>query len=135
MKRYDGALAGLSKALTLSPNDPEFHFNRGNVFFELKRYDEALADYDKAFRVKPDLEYLEGARLFAKMLICDWTNLAAETSRLVAGVTAHAPVCRPFIFVAVPSTPLQQAECAKLFADRGVPAAATAPGRAAETTR
>jgi protein O-GlcNAc transferase len=121
MKRYDGALAGLSQALALSPNDPEFHFNRGNVFFELKRYDEALADYDKAFHVKPDLEYLEGARLLAKMLICDWTDLAAETSHLVAGVMAGSPVCRPFVFVAVPSSPSQQAECARLFADREHP--------------
>ena len=71
-------LAAYDKALALKPDLAEAWLGRGNVFFELKRYDEAFAAYDKAFSLKPELAGAEGARLHAKMHLCDWSNFDAE---------------------------------------------------------
>jgi predicted O-linked N-acetylglucosamine transferase (SPINDLY family) len=123
LKREDEALNELSVALSLQPANAAFQYNRGNILFELKRFSEAVAAYDDAFRRDPQLAYVEGDRLFAKLMICDWTNLAAESERLVAGVAAGRSVARPFAFQPVDSAQAMQTRCANLFADHEFPAA------------
>lgn len=122
MKRSNEALRGLSTALSLRPNNAAFHYNCGNILFELKRFAEAFEGYDNAFRLDPKLDYVEGDRFFAKMMICDWTDFAVENARLVAGVAGGRPVSRPFVFLAAEATQAVQAQCARLFADHEFPA-------------
>jgi protein O-GlcNAc transferase len=123
LKRFEEALGELSVALSLQPANAGFQYNRGNILFELKRFAEAVAAYDEAFRRDPELEYVEGDRFFAKLMICDWTNYAAENEHLVAGVAAGRPVARPFVFQAVDSAQAMQTRCANVFADHEFPAA------------
>ena len=122
MKRSNEALSGLSTALSLRPNNAAFHYNCGNILFELKRFAAAFEAYDNAFRLDPKLDYVEGERFFAKMMICDWTDFAAENARLVAGVAGGRPVSRPFAFLAAEATQAVQAQCARLFVDHEFPA-------------
>ena len=75
-------LAAYDKALALKPNVAEAWLGRGNVFTGLKRHDEAFAAYDKALALQPDLASTEGARLHAKMHICDWLNYDTEVTHL-----------------------------------------------------
>lgn len=123
-RRYEEALAGLAKAIALQPQHPGLHYNRANILLDLKRFDEAFAAYDRAYRLDPRLDYVEGDRFFAKLMICDWTDLPAENARLVEGVTAGRPVSRPFTFLTAQSSPEAQVKCANLFADRDFPAQA-----------
>ena len=122
MKRSNEALSSLSTALSLRPNNAAFHYNCGNILFELKRFAEAFEAYDNAFRLDPKLDYVEGERFFAKMMICDWTEFAAENAGLVAGVAGGRPVSRPFAFLAAEATQAVQAQCARLFVDHEFPA-------------
>ena len=122
MKRSNEALSGLSTALSLRPNNAAFHYNCGNILFELKRFAAAFERYDNAFRLDPKLDYVEGERFFAKMMICDWTDFAVENARLVSGVAGGRPVSRPFTFLAAEATQAVQAQCARLFADHEFPA-------------
>jgi protein O-GlcNAc transferase len=122
LKRDDEALGELSVAISQQPVNAAFQYNRANILFELKRFIEAFAAYDNAFRRDPQLDYVEGDRFFAKLMICDWTNLAAESDRLVAGVAAGRAVSRPFIFQAADSPQSMQTRCANLFADHEFPA-------------
>ena len=98
LKRFDEALGELSVAISLQAANAGFQYNRGNILFELKRFPEAVAAYDDAFRRDPQLEYVEGDRFFAKLMICDWTNFTAESERLVAGVAAAATGVAPIRF-------------------------------------
>ena len=122
LKREAEALDALSTALSLHPGRADFHYNRGNILFQLKRFDEALQSYDRALRIDPQLDYVEGDRFFAKLMICDWADLADETEHLRSRVAAGHAVARPFAFMPAESSQTLQIRCANLFADREFPA-------------
>lgn len=123
-KRFDDAFAAYDKALALKPELAEAWYGRGNAFTELRRYDEAFAAYDRAWQLNPALKHAEGQRLYAKLLICDWTDLEAETARLLAAVWDGKPASLPFILLPLPSTPVEQLQCARQYvADVPTPSA------------
>jgi len=121
LKRDEEALEALSMALYLRPDHAGFHYNHGNILFQLKRFEEAFQSYDRAFRIDPRLDYVEGNRLFAKLIICDWAGLADEKERLRSGIAADHAVVRPFAFLPIESSQALQTRCANLFANREFP--------------
>ena len=115
LKRYDEAFAAYDRALAIKPDLEGAWVGRGNVFNELKRYAEAFAAYDKALSIKPDLIGVEGARLHAKMHLCDWNNFDAECKHLISSIRSGSVSTPPFAFLAIPSSPEDQLQCAKLW--------------------
>jgi predicted O-linked N-acetylglucosamine transferase (SPINDLY family) len=119
LKRYDDALAAYDSALAINPSHAECHFGRGNVLNVLQNREDEFAAYAKAFALKPDLQNAEGARLFAKMRICDWDNLEAECAHLVAMAAQGLPRSTPFTMIATSVSPADQMKCAERYmADR-----------------
>ena len=119
LKRLDEALASSDKAITLKPNYAEAWLGRGNLFTELRRFDEAFAAYDQALNLKPDLKYAEGARLLAKMGVCDWAKIEVEIAHLLSAVTDPKLVSLPFTLLAIPTSSADRLQAAKTFvADR-----------------
>ena len=114
LKRYDEALSAYDKALALKPDVAGAWLGRGNVFAGLRRYNDALAAYNKAFAIDADLEYAEGARFYAKMQLCDWSNFESECAHLVTSIE-RGVVTSPFGFLALPSSPEEKLKCAKLY--------------------
>ena len=121
LKRYEDALAAYDKALALEPDLAEACFGRGNLFYSLKRFEEAFAAYDKAFTLKPDLAEAEGARLSAKMHLCDWRDFRAECEHLISAVNDNKQNADSFAFLAIPSSPQDQIKCAKLWVTKKYP--------------
>ena len=117
LKRHDEALAAYDKALSIKSDLENAWLGRGNVFCDLKRHDEALAAYDKALRLDPDLEYAEGLRLHTKMHLCDWTNIEGDISQLLSNLRNQKPLI-PFVLLSIPSSPMEQLQCAKGFIAR-----------------
>ena len=115
LKRYDEAFAAYDRALALKPGLENAWLGLGNVLDNLKRYDEAFAAYDKALALKPDLVGVEGARLQAKMHLCDWNNFDAECMDLISTVRNGYTNTEPFPFLAVPSSSDDQLQCASLW--------------------
>ncbi len=72
----------------IKPYLAEAWLGRGNACYDLKRYDEAFAAYDRAMSIKPDLEGLEGVRLYAKTHLCRWDRLEEE----IAHLTTSRPI-------------------------------------------
>jgi predicted O-linked N-acetylglucosamine transferase (SPINDLY family) len=133
-KRYDEALASLDRALAIDPNLARAWVGRGNVHLELKRHDEAVSAYDRALSLDPALKYVAGHRLYAKLNVCDWSNLAADTAQLLADVRAGRPAIAPLPLLCVPASPAEQLACARIFLSEeypGLPAPVALPARAA----
>ena len=43
----------LVKAVSLQPNNPDVHYNLGNIFKDLRRWDDAIACYEKSLGLNP----------------------------------------------------------------------------------
>ena len=114
LKHHDEAFAAYDKALLSKPDLAEAWLGRGNTFTILKRHDEAFAAYDKAMLLKPDLTGLEGYRLHAKMHLGDWRNFNVECTHLISSVRNGKLNSQPFQYIAVPSSPKDQLQCARL---------------------
>ena len=125
LKRHDGARSAYDKALELKPNLAAAWLGRGNVLFALRRYEDAVSAYDRALASKPDLTGVEGLRSHAKAQLCDWSNFEAEWAHLISAVRNGKPNTGPFQFLAIPSSPEDQLQCAKLWSETHFPPAAS----------
>src|SRR5437867_2948659 len=52
---HAGAIADLSKAIDLKPDDADLYFNRGNAWAAKEDHEKAINDYTKAVELKPSL--------------------------------------------------------------------------------
>ena len=122
LRRTADALESLNLAVALKPDFAMAHKNRGRALEKLKRYEDAFAAYSKAFALDPDLTGVEGDRLSAKMRACNWSNLDLECSHLIASVRHGKTHTAPFALIAIPSSPGEQLQCARLWSAREYPA-------------
>jgi len=120
---YEQAVAAFDKALALNPGLAGAWLGSGNALSQLKRHDEAFAAYDKALTLAPAGPYAEGARLGAKIRLCDWSNLAGEIAHLEAAIAAGTPAA-PFALLALSSSSGTQLEVARLYSRTEYPAVA-----------
>jgi protein O-GlcNAc transferase len=124
-RRFSEALDAFAKALALEADFVEALKERGNIHVQLGQYADAFADFDGAFTKKPELSYVEGERLHAKMHLCDWKNFDAECAHLLLSVASGRPATSPFALFAVPSSPADQRRCAQIYMADYFPASPT----------
>lgn len=62
---FDSAIADLTKACALEPNDPEYFYQRALIYYQAGKADLALQDFDQVLKLKPDFlpAYAPRARL------------------------------------------------------------------------
>jgi protein O-GlcNAc transferase len=113
--RLDEALSSYERAIALQPDYAEAFYNRAIVLREMNRFQDSISDYDRAIALKLGDRYLKGARLHAKMLICDWSSLDEDVSQLTSAIGNGIPASLPFPFLAVPASPAAQRRCAELY--------------------
>lgn len=113
LNRFEEALESCDRAVALKPDDASAWNNRGLVLQDLRRLDEALASYDRAYRLKPDLPGVEGARLQAKMHLCDWSTFQADCEHFLASVRSGTASSVVGILLAVASSPGDQLSYAR----------------------
>jgi protein O-GlcNAc transferase len=114
-RRYQEAFDAYERALAVKPDLAEAWMGRGRIFADLRRYDEAFTAYDRAVTLKADLKYAPGGRLYTKLHLCDWTNLAAEEAQILAGLGERTLPVVPFILMALPSSAADQLQCARRY--------------------
>ena len=116
MGRWGDALAAYERALVLRPGFGAARQGRGNAFLAMGDYEGAFAEYDAAFRLDPNLDYLEGSRLHAKMHICAWSDLADEMTRLARHVREAKRATEPFMLLPTTASAEEQLLCARIYA-------------------
>ncbi len=123
LRRYREAIGTYDRALALVPDLAESWLGRATALLELKRFAEAFAAYERALSLDAGLalSFVAGHRLYAKLSICEWTNLDADISRLLDGVRERKTVSVPFALLPLPSTPADQLRCAQINIEYGSP--------------
>ena len=120
--RHEEALASYDKALALKPQSAEASAGRGHALAGLKRPEEAIVAYGDALARKGDLIGLQGDRVFARMQLCDWDGIEADSDRLLQAVRAGEAATSPFNFLVSNASAADQLRCARTWADRRYPA-------------
>src|SRR5262249_39048559 len=115
LERRDEALAAYDRALALKSGLAEAWLGRGYVLTELRRYQAAIEAYDKALSIGADWDGAEGARLAAKMNICDWGNLEEEVAKLAQSANEGRASSSPFTPLFLTSSAQDQLLSAKAW--------------------
>lgn len=121
------ALEVYDKALALAPDAAVAHIGRGHALAALRRWAEAAAAYERAHELEPNLPFLAGARLHARMRTCDWRDFEVLTSDLAARIDRGEPAAMPFTLVATPLGPERQLGAARAYVRHGLPPAKVFP--------
>jgi tetratricopeptide (TPR) repeat protein len=119
LKRDAEALDALSTALSLHPEHAGFT-TTAEISCSAQTFRGSLSVLCRAFRINPQLDYVEGDRLFAKLMICDWP---VSLVKLSTCARVSRPACgrASFAFMPAESHKPCKTRCANLFADREFP--------------
>ncbi len=115
LDKSDEALEYFSKALQINETIPEIWVYAGNTFSDIKDFENALFCYKKALSISPNIDYLLGDYLYAKMQIADWVDLKNIQVECLNSVAQKKKVITPFQFLAVEDDPALQRICAQTF--------------------
>lgn len=112
LSQHEQAILAYDKALSIAPQLAEAWLGRGHVLADAKHFEQAFFSYDEAFSIKQDLAGVEGARLFAKMNCCNWSNLIGEHENLIGSVRAGKRSAAPFAVLLTDASLGEQLQCA-----------------------
>ncbi|HMK86477.1 MAG TPA: aspartyl protease family protein [Steroidobacteraceae bacterium] len=76
-REFDQALSALTRACELAPDNPEYFYQRGVVYWSLRQPNPAMADFDQALKLKPD--QLPALMARAELLLQDGNRVLART--------------------------------------------------------
>ncbi len=117
LKRYADALESYDRALAIKPQYADVLFQRGTALYALSRYEEAIISFDRAAALKPAAasDYTLAYRLYTKMQICDWSDIAAERAAVFAAFENDVSCSLPFQMLALSGSAVDQLKCARRF--------------------
>ena len=101
LERFEDAIDFFDEALRLRPSYAEAFLNKAHALFQLGRYVEAISSYEEAFLLKPDIDWLLGCLIFAKMKICDWTEIDGYIEKIIDKLMVGDKVIDPFPLLAL----------------------------------
>lgn len=128
LNRLDAAVASFAEAIRLDPGHVQAHHSRGIALQGLGRLDEALASFERVAALKADLDYLDGARLHIKMMLCEWGDFASRRSELLEKIARNEKRALPLDVLALTDNPAVQREAAEIWVGDRCPASGALPG-------
>lgn len=112
----DQASQALEKAVALSPDDADAHYQLGVVRDELGHWDDARAHHDRALAINPNFGPALSEALFLRQRLCQWRDTAPLIERVSAAIRTGQPGIKPFSWLASCDDPMEQRACARLWA-------------------
>ena len=92
---------------------------------QLKRFDEAITHYDKALSLKPDINWLYGDLIHAKMKICSWSSLKDDLKNITKKILVKEKVSNPFVLIGLNDNVFLHKKSAEVFSQNRYPVCAT----------
>lgn len=117
IKDFRNALAHYDRALALDAGVADVWAHRGAVFYDLERYGEAIDDWRRALAIDPQLDFLRGFVLHARLRTCDWRDWPSERADLLARVERGENACGPFEMLAFSSDETLQLATARRWVE------------------
>ena len=124
LKRFAEAEACYDKLLAQDPNHFACLYNYGVALEEQGKIDQALLKYKRARQVTPDDVSALNVAFGLEMVVCDWSNWADQSRRVIGAVREGKPGIAPLNFIECSDDPADQLACARLFTRKRFPPAA-----------
>lgn len=121
--QHEGALDDLRVVLAQQPERVESRHTLARALRSAKRYEEAAQQFEWVAERSPDIPFVRGERLQARLACCDWRGLQADTEQLIMAVNAGQPVAEPFLALGVADDPAVHLSAARILVDRLFPPA------------
>ena len=117
--RAGEAIECYRKAIELDPGLTLAHLNLGSAHGLMGAYDEALRCYEAALKLQPGNAAARGSLLFEMQRVCDWSRFEELSGQQrAAALKKSEQEILPFSLLSIPSTPEEQLQCAKFYAER-----------------
>jgi protein O-GlcNAc transferase len=121
LRRYEDALLSFDCAIAARSTFAEAYSNRALTLRELGRLDESTDSYARALLAAPQMEWLYGIWLHARMKQCAWDALDLHRATLTARIAASEPATTPFPVLALIDNPAIQRQAAQIWAQQTCP--------------
>ena len=118
----EAALASYDEALRAAPTNADALVNRAAAYAAIKRPDAAFADLDRALAINPTTPYLRGIRLRAKLVLCEWRDIARDFADLADAIAGGEKATPPWDSLALTGAPALQRQAAAAWAADRAPA-------------
>ena len=112
---FEEAVRGYDRALARHPCYADALHGRGVALQALGRYEEARQSHELALALKPDVSWLRGDWLMAKMQLCDWSGMDQHLAQLQADLWLGKPAAAPFGLLAVSDSPALHRQAAMVW--------------------
>jgi protein O-GlcNAc transferase len=116
--RLDEAAESLQKAVALAPGYANAHLNLGSVRTLQGGRDEALRSYRAALDLQPNDAAIRECLLSEMQNTCEWAGFDKLCDLQRGSVSDASQRISPFSLLSIPSTPGEQLQCARNFAQR-----------------
>jgi predicted O-linked N-acetylglucosamine transferase (SPINDLY family) len=127
LRRHEAAVESFDRAIALRPGDVEAHEQRAVALVQMMRFVQAIESYGQVIALDPDRRFALGMSRYAKMNVCDWSDLSTDVERITAGIAAGRAVSTPFPILALLDVPHVHQKVARIWVReecppiRGVP--------------
>jgi len=98
---YKEAITFFDKALELKSNLAEAWSEKAKAYSGLKDLEQSKLCFEKAYLINPELDYLLGNMIHAKMLVGDWANIDDQISALETKLLDYKKVITPLNLMGV----------------------------------
>ena len=109
------ATSSFRRACALDPDNPGHWCSLAANLEAERKWDEALDGFDRAYSLDKDCGPAISGGLLLRKSLCRWDDLERWSERFADGVRRGLKGLTPFIYLAEPSTPMEQLECARLW--------------------
>tara|TARA_B100000787_G_C16188097_1_gene295813 strand:- start:352 stop:2235 length:1884 start_codon:yes stop_codon:yes gene_type:complete len=107
------------KVLELAPDYYAAHHNLAIVLQDLRKFDESLIYYNNTKALKPNLDYLLGSILVAKMNLAIWDDLPSNLREITKKIENEEKVSQPFpLFLLIDNSFIHKKSAEIFFNDK-----------------
>ena len=121
LNRLDKAEAIFNKVIKFNPNYVNAYKNLAITQYLQKKLAKSSANYDLALTQNPDLDYLLGSSIHAKMHLCKWNDFSIKLSQLTKKINDGKKAVTPFVLLTMIDDPEIQKKCAEIYSNDRYP--------------
>ncbi|MFZ3018961.1 MAG: tetratricopeptide repeat protein [Gallionella sp.] len=125
MMRHKESLERFQRVLAIDPNHQTALANSGILLTEFKQSQPAIGMFARLLMLNPDYDYGLGLLAYERLHICDWTDFAATSQRIIDGIRAGKRTCKTLALMAMSDSASDHYQAAQLFSSHYCPPSAT----------